>query len=135
MLQDRIKAEPKIDFIWNSVVLEVLGEQKVSGVKIEDVTTAKKKDISCAGVFIFAGFKPNTDFLKGFLKMDSQGFIVTGLDLESSSKGIFACGDCRQKALRQIVTACGDGASAAEAARNYVEQLKGTSYDRKTSSA
>ena len=124
----RLKADPKIDFIWNSRVLEILGEQKVTGVKLEDVTTGKGRDVSCEGVFIFAGLKPNTDFLKGLLNLDPQGFIVTEENLQTSRKGIFACGDCRLRRLRQIVTACSEGAEAAVASRNYVEELKGTAY-------
>ncbi len=128
VLQERLKADPKIDFIWNSQVLEILGEEKVSGVKLQERTTGRKKDISCEGVFIFVGLKPNTDFLGGLVKMDSQGFIVTDKDLQTSRPGIFACGDCRLRLLRQIVTACSEGAEAAVASRNYVEQLKGTAY-------
>ncbi|MBL7130647.1 MAG: thioredoxin-disulfide reductase [Candidatus Omnitrophica bacterium] len=128
VLRDRLKAEPKIDFIWNSKVLEIAGEEKVSGVKIEDINTGKKRDVPCEGVFIFAGLKPNTDFLKGAVNTDPQGFIVTGQNLETSRKGIFACGDCRLRPLRQIVTACSEGAEAAVASRNYVEELKGTAY-------
>lgn len=128
VLQVRLKADPKIDFIWNSQVLEILGEEKVAGVKLEDVTTAKRRDVSCEGVFIFVGLKPNTDFLKGLLNLDPQGFILTDENLQTSRKGIFACGDCRLRRLRQIVTACSEGAEAAVASRNYVEELKGTAY-------
>ncbi|MBL7084919.1 MAG: thioredoxin-disulfide reductase [Candidatus Omnitrophica bacterium] len=135
VLQDRLRAEPKIDFIWNSIILEVLGEEKVSGVKIEDLTTGKKREVSCEGVFIFAGLKPNTDFVKGLLASDSQGFIVTDENLQTSRKGIFACGDCRVRALPQVVIACSEGARAAMACRNYVEEVKGIAYNgkRKTS--
>ncbi len=124
-LQDRLKGNPKIDFIPNSQVLEILGEGKVAGVKIKETTTGKRSDISCLGVFIFESLKPNTDFVKGFLRLDAQGFIVTDRDFKTSQKGIFACGDCRARALRQVVTACSEGSGAAEAARNYVQQLKG----------
>lgn len=128
VLQDRLEADPKIDFIWNSKVSEILGEQMVKGVAIENVKTAKISEVPCKGVFLFVGLKPNTDFLKGIVRMDDQGFIVTGENLETSRKGIFACGDCRARSLRQIVTACSEGAEAAQAARDYVEKLKGTAY-------
>lgn len=128
VLQDRLKSDPKINFAWNSRVLEILGERIVKGVAIEDVKTGKKSEIPCKGVFIFAGLKPNTDFLQTFVKIDEQGFILTDEGLQTSRKGIFACGDCRARSLRQIVTACSEGAEAAQAARNYVEELKGTSY-------
>lgn len=132
LLQDRLKANPKIDFIWNSVVQEILGEEKVAGIKIEDVNTGKRRDVSCNGVFIFVGLKPNTDFVKGLVKLDSQGFVVTDKTLATSGKGIFACGDCRSQALQQVVSACGEGAQAAEVARHYVEELKGTAYPGRT---
>lgn len=128
VLQDRLKANSKIEFIWNSIVLEILGEEKVTGVKIEDITTAKRRNIACEGVFVCVGFKPNTDFLKGFIKMDIEGFIITGQNFETSRKGIFACGDCRVRTLRQVVTACSEGAEAQAVCRDYVEELKGTSY-------
>ena len=128
VLQDRLKSDPKINFAWNSRVLEILGERIVKGVAIEDVKTAKISEIPCKGVFIFAGLKPNTDFLQAFVEIDEQGFILTDKGLQTSRKGIFACGDCRGRPLRQIVTACSEGAEAAQAARNYVEELKGMSY-------
>jgi thioredoxin reductase (NADPH) len=127
VFHERIKNNSKIDFIWNSVVLEILGKKKVSGVKVKNVNTDKKSDVSCEGIFIFVGIKPNTDFLKTLVKMDVQGFIVTGKNLETSLRGIFACGDCRTKDLRQVVTACGEGAEAAWACRSYVERAKGNS--------
>jgi len=128
VFQERLKADPKINFIWNSVVLEILGEEKVSGLKLEDVRSGKKAEVSCDGVFIFVGLKPDTDFLKGLVETDSQGFIVTDENLATSRRGIFACGDCRLRPLRQVVSACSEGARALTACRNYVEQLKGTSY-------
>ncbi|MBN2097090.1 MAG: thioredoxin-disulfide reductase [Candidatus Omnitrophica bacterium] len=128
LLQQRLKANPKINILWNTVVLEILGAEKVTGVKIEDVATAKRSELSCAGVFIFAGFKPNTDFVKGLVNLDIQGFITTDANLQTSRPGIFACGDCRLRALAQIVTACGEGAQAAQAARQYVDQLTGRTY-------
>lgn len=128
VLQDRLRANPKIDFILNSQVLEIVGEEKVTGVVIKDVHTAKLRDIACQGVFIFAGLKPNTDFARGLVKTDKEGFILTNQDLQTSRRGIFACGDCRLRPLRQIITACGEGASAAVCAGNYVEKLKGTAY-------
>ena len=127
--EERLRENEKIEFVWNCRVVEILGEKKLSGLMVEDVRDGKKSRLRAEGLFIFVGFKPNTDFIKGLVKMDEQGFIVTDQNLETSQKGIFACGDCRAKLLRQVVTACGEGAQAAQAARNYVEELKGTSYD------
>jgi len=129
VLQDKIKANSKINLILSARVVEILEEEdNLRGVKIEDLRTAKHRNIFCEGLFIFVGFKPNTDFLKQLVKKDSQGFIITDQNLTTSRQGIFACGDCRLRALRQIVTACGEGAEAAIASRNYVEHLKGTAY-------
>ena len=124
VFQDRLKANPKIELIWNSQVLEILGEDKVTGVKIKNKIDAKEKEISCAGVFIFVGLRTDTDFVQDLVKKDAQGFVVTDNALKTSSSGIFACGDCRVRALQQIITACSEGAEAAVASRNYVEQLK-----------
>ena len=129
VLADRASANSKIDFLWNCRIVEILGEEKLSGVTLEDVRDGKKSRLHAEGLFIFVGFRPNTDFLKGFVKTDKQGFIITEESLQTSQEGFFACGDCRAKLLRQVVTACGEGAQAAQAARNYVEELKGTSYD------
>jgi len=129
IFQDKLKAEPRIDFIGNTVVLEILGEDRVCGLKVENISTARKSEISCKGVFIFAGLKPNTDFIKGLVKMDKDGFIVTDKNLRASRKGIFACGDCRAKELHQIVVACSEGAEAAQACRNYLKELNGVSRD------
>ena len=126
--QDRIKANPKVEFVWNSQVMEILGEERATGIKVEDVASGAKREIKADGIFIFAGLAPNTGFVKGFLKMDNQGFIVTNEHLETTKKGIFACGDCRLKSLYQVVTACGEGAEAAHLAYDYVEEIKGTSY-------
>jgi len=129
VLRDRASLNPKIDFLWNCRIVEILGEEKLNGVILEDVRDGKKSRLRAEGLFIFVGFKPNTDFIKGLVKLDGKGFIVTDQNLETSQRGIFACGDCRAKLLRQVVTACGEGAQTAQAARNYVEELKGTSYD------
>ena len=75
------------------------------------------------------GTVPNTQFLRGIVDMDERGYILTGDDMRTSVEGIFACGDCRKKLLRQVITACGEGATAAFAAQHYVERLKGTAYD------
>ena len=96
--------------------------------EIQDVKSEKETDISCDGVFIFVGYLPNTDFIKGSVKLDKEGYIVADDNMNTSAKGIFACGDCRQKLLRQVITACGDGATAAFSAQQYAEELKGIAY-------
>ncbi len=128
ILQERALANKKIKFIWNSTINEISGKDKVEALKIKDVKTGAEKDFPCSGVFIFVGYVPNTDFLKSVLKTGENGYVITDDDMKTSKEGIFACGDARKKLLRQIVTACGDGATAAFSARIYVEELKGTAY-------
>jgi len=128
ILQERALANKKIEFIWESTITEITGDNKVSGVKIENVRTKEKGEVPCDGVFIFVGYSPNTDFVKGVLKLDKGGYIAGDDNMKTSEKGIFACGDCRGKLLRQVVTACGDGAVAAFSAQQYVEELKGEAY-------
>ena len=128
VLQERALSHEKINFIWNSVVTKILGETTVEGIRINNLKTEEESDIPCRGVFIFVGINPNTRFLKATVEMDEEGYIITDENMKTSADGIYACGDCRQKLLRQIVTACGDGATAAFAAQQYVEELKGIAY-------
>ncbi|MCK4401533.1 thioredoxin-disulfide reductase [bacterium] len=128
ILQERIFSNKKTDIVWNSVVNEILGETKVQGVRVTDLKAKKETDISCDGVFIFVGLVPNTSFVKDIIKLDKDGYVIADSKMKTSRDGIFACGDCRQTILRQVVTACGDGAFAAFSAQQYVDELKGTAY-------
>ena len=129
ILRDRASKNEKIQFAWNAVVSEILGDQSVKGVRLRDVRDpGDVREIPADGVFIFIGLVPNTKFLEGIVDLDPQGYVVADSHMKTSSKGIFACGDCIQKLLRQVVTACGDGATAAVAAQQYVEDLKGIAY-------
>lgn len=128
VLQERLSADKKVEFIGDSVLTEILGEGKVSAVRLKNIKTEKENTLSCDGVFVFIGYSPNTDFVKGLLKLDEKGYIIADGDAKTEKGGIFACGDCRRKILRQIVTACGDGAVAAFSAQQYVEELKGVAY-------
>ena len=120
ILEEKARAIPKISFVLESVVEEIIGKEKVEAVKIRNVANNSMSNLSCQGVFVFVGIKPNTDFLKDILQLDKSGFIITDQDLNTSLKGIFACGDCRQKTLYQVITACGDGATAAALAHRYL---------------
>ena len=128
ILQERIFLNKKISIVWNSVVNEILGETNVQGVRVTDLKSKEETDISCDGVFIFVGLVPNTNFIKDIIKLDENGYVIADSRMRASRDGIFACGDCRQTILRQVVTACGDGAFAAFSAQQYVEDLKGTAY-------
>lgn len=129
VLRERAQANPKIDFAWNAVVEEIKGNDAVASVVIRDVQApAQKRELPVDGVFMLIGQEPNTDFLRGIVDMDKGGYILTDASMKTSAKGVFACGDCRSTPLRQVVTACGDGATAAVSAQHYVEDLKGENY-------
>ncbi|MGZ3580227.1 MAG: NAD(P)/FAD-dependent oxidoreductase [Syntrophales bacterium] len=128
-LEKRAFANNKIDFAWNSVVEEISGGNVVEKVKIRDVMSPDiGREIPVHGVFIFIGLTPKTEMVRGILDLDDAGYIVVDRDMQTSAKGIFAGGDCIRKLLRQVITACGDGATAAVSAQHYVEELKGESY-------
>jgi len=128
ILQERVSKDPKMEIIWNSVVEQIYGEEQVKGIKIKNLKTEKTSDLTCSGVFIFAGLKPNTEFVKNILELDKQEFIKTNEKLETNVKGIFACGDVRKNFLKQVVVACGEGALATHMAEDYVNKTKGIEY-------
>jgi len=119
--QERVFANPKIKLLWNSVVQGIKGDSVVQSVLVKNVKTGEIGELKTEGVFLFVGLSPRTQFLKGLMKLDEAGYIVTDENCESSVKGIFAAGDCRKKLLRQVTTAVGDGAAAAFAAEKYLE--------------
>jgi len=121
ILQERAFANKKIEFVWDAVISEISGDARVSAVKVKDVKTGAEKNLSCDGVFIFVGYAPNTAFLKDLLPLDESGYIIADENCLTSKVGIFACGDCRKKLLRQVVTAAGDGATAAFACQHFLE--------------
>lgn len=120
VLAEQLREIETCEIIFNTVAVSVEGRQRVRGLKIKNVVDGKIKDIDCEGVFIFVGFDPSTDLAKDFLKRDDKGFIIVDKRMQTSEKGIFACGDCVAKDLRQVVTACSDGAQAAYSATNYL---------------
>jgi thioredoxin reductase (NADPH) len=128
-LRNRAVSNPKIEFAWNSVVSEIAGDDSVKRVRIKDVKSGKIAEVPADGVFIFIGLTPNTDFLRDIVERDRGGYILADGEMKTSARGIFACGDCIKKLLRQVVTACGDGATAAFSAEHYIEELKGEAYD------
>jgi thioredoxin reductase (NADPH) len=119
--QEHSFANPKISFVWDSVVEEIAGEKVVGKVIIRNVKTNALSEIKTDGVFIYVGLIPNTAFTN--VKKDERGFIVVNDKMETSAKGIFAAGDCRVTPLRQIATAVGDGAIAAVSAEKYIEGI------------
>jgi len=128
ILQERVFANKKINLAWDSVVTKVLGKEKVEGILIQNKKTGEEKEVPCQGVFVFVGNVPNSKFLNELIKLDQKGYILTDDNMMTSQEGIYACGDVRKKILRQVVTACGEGATAAFAAQKYIEEIKGVSY-------
>ncbi|MBU4376321.1 MAG: thioredoxin-disulfide reductase [Candidatus Omnitrophica bacterium] len=128
ILQEALFKNKKINLSLNSVVTSIEGDKVVSGVKIKDVRDGKEKEIACQGAFIFIGVDPNSLLLKDKTKTDESGYILTDNNMQTSTEGIFACGDVRNRALQQIVVATGEGAQAAVSAQKYAETLKGTAY-------
>jgi thioredoxin reductase (NADPH) len=128
ILQERAKATPRLKLMLGYTVQNITGKDMVDGVTIESTVDHKVLSVPCNGVFIFVGLVPNTAFLKGFAETDENGYIITNDTMRTSVSGVFACGDVRKKILRQVVTAAGEGATAAFAAQEYIDEIKGTSY-------
>ncbi len=113
ILQEKAFAEPKIDFRWESVVERIEGEDSVQRIRLRQVKTGEESTLEVSGVFISIGFIPSTDYLKGILPLADDGSIITNNRMETKVAGIFAAGDIRQKTEWQVITAAGDGATAA----------------------
>ena len=123
ILQERAFANPKIRVIWDTVVEEIVGDAKVSKVMVRNVKSNTVSQLPADGVFIYIGYLPNTEFLKSTGLLNADGYIATDAAMATSIPGVFAAGDVREAALRQIVTAAGDGAVAAMSAYHYLESL------------
>ncbi len=120
ILQERAFANPKMEFIWNAVVTEVLGEESVTGLRLKNLVSGEESTLPVAAVFIFIGLTPNTGYLEGLLRMDEGGHIFVNEWMETEVAGVFAAGDVRVNSARQVVTAAGDGATAAIRADHYI---------------
>lgn len=124
ILQERALANPRINFVWNSVLVSINGKEKVQSVTVKNVITQQTSDINCEGVFIYIGRKTNTEFLQGIVPLDEKGAVVVNLRMETSIPGIFAAGEVRSQSCRQAIASAGDGACAAISADHYLQQLK-----------
>jgi len=113
ILQDRALAEPKIEFVWNSTVPRIVGDEGVTEVRVTNKLTGDESGLTVDGVFIFVGLLPNIDFLDGMIEADEKGFLLADQNMETNIPGIYAAGDVRSKILRQVATAVSDGATAA----------------------
>ena len=124
VLQDRAFANPKINFIWDTVVEAIQGEEAVSSVTLRNVKTNEVTEFEAEGVFVYVGLVPNSQVAEGLNITDEEGWVITDHAMATSIPGIFAVGDVRQKHLRQIVTATSDGAIAGHSAYQYIEEHK-----------
>ena len=120
ILQERAFANPKFEFVWNTVVTEILGEDQVTGARLRNLVTGEESVLPVTGVFIFIGHHPNAEYLRALVSMDEGGHIVVNEWMETEVPGLLAAGDARQNSARQVVTAAGDGATAAIAAERYI---------------
>ena len=128
ILQEKVFNNSKIEVIFDSVMDEIFGQTMVGGVKLRNLKTGESKDLEVNGVFVFIGYVPSLTFLGTILKKSDDDYIIVDREMITSREGIFACGDCCKKNLKQVVTACGDGATAAFSAQHYVERIKGEEY-------
>lgn len=122
--QKRLFANEKVELIWDSVVERILADGNVTGLRLRNKKTGEIRELPCQGVFIAIGSVPNTAFLEGQLPLDEEGYVMAGEDTATPLAGVFAAGDIRRKAFRQIVTAVSDGATAAKMAEESLMHLR-----------
>ncbi len=123
VVQERAFANPKIEFIWDSAVREIKGDESgVETIDLENLKTGEHSTIQAKGIFIYIGYDPNTEFIKELVTLNESNYIVAEEDMSTSTPGVFVAGDVRSKPLKQIATAVGDGAIAAITAEKYVEE-------------
>lgn len=122
ILQEKAMENEKIDFVWNSVVEEIKGDEMVEKAVVKNIKTGETQELDCHGVFFFVGRVPNTDFLKGTVELTENGYVKTNGEMETNQPGVYAVGDVRNKVVRQVITAAGDGATASVMAQGYIEE-------------
>jgi thioredoxin reductase (NADPH) len=121
VLQKKLEDQPHAKFLLNHAVVRINGNNLVESVTVRDNASAIEQDIKASAIFIYAGLVPNSGYFKDTIKLDKHGFILTNRDMETNLTGVFAAGDIRSKGLRQIVTACADGAEASMRAFYYIK--------------
>jgi thioredoxin reductase (NADPH) len=121
IMQDRARKNPKIFFVWDTAVEEILGKDKVEGVRLKNLKTGKVSDMKADGVFVAIGHVPNTGIFKGQIELDKAGYIITKGGSRTTVPGVFAAGDCQDHVYRQAVTAAGSGCMAAIDAERFLE--------------
>jgi thioredoxin reductase (NADPH) len=130
ILQDRARKNDKIDFIWDTVVEEIIGDadKGVTTARLRNVKTGAEEEMQVEGVFLAIGHVPNTKIFEGQLKLDEQGYIVTDSRMHTNIQGVFACGDCQDHIYRQAITAAGTGCVAAMEAEKFLAEIEGRAY-------
>jgi len=121
-LQEQVLKNKKISFVWNSVVQEILGKDRVEGVRLKNVKTGVGSQLACDAVFVAVGAKPKTDIFRGQLEMDEKGYIIAREQTKTSVEGVFVAGDAQDPRYRQAITAAGAGCKAALDAKKYLEE-------------
>jgi len=122
IMQDRAFANPKIEFLWNTVVDDLVGAEKLEGAVVRDTTTGTASTLAVTGLFVAIGHRPNTDLFAGLLDMDENGYLVTAPESSATNvDGVFACGDVQDHTYRQAITAAGSGCMAAIDAERWLE--------------
>jgi len=122
ILQDRAFKNPKISFVWDSMVEEIIGTDKVTGVRIRNRKTGEETALGTDGVFVAIGYEPNTSIFKGQLDLDERGYVITKDETQTGVPGVFAAGDVRDFKYRQAVTAAADGCKAAMDADRFLSE-------------
>ncbi|MDD4051163.1 MAG: FAD-dependent oxidoreductase, partial [candidate division Zixibacteria bacterium] len=125
VIQKRAFANPKMEFIWDTVVEKVNGDTKVRSLSLKNVKTGATSTLDVGAVFVFIGFHPNIAMLPKEIAVSDRGYLITDHRMETSIPGIFACGDVRDQLVRQITNAVGDGTTAAMAAVYRIEKIEG----------
>lgn len=120
ILQEHVFADKKINFIWNSIVVDVLGKDRVEGVKLKNVQTGQESTVATDAVFVAVGHKPNTDIFRGQIDMDQIGYIIPHDETKTSVDGVFFAGDDQDRRYKQAITAAGAGCKAALDAEKYL---------------
>lgn len=120
--QEKIFNHEKINIIWNSEIRNILGDKNVEGVKLQNLKTQEYSELKIDGIFVYIGSKPTAELFKGFVELDDYGYIKTDENMQTNIDGVFAAGDIRSKAIRQLTTAVGDATTAALMAEKYINK-------------
>ncbi len=123
VLQERAFAHPKLEFIWNTVVEEVLGDRLLEGLELRNVKTGQESNLKVDGLFVAVGLMPNSQCFRSIVEVDDVGYIIVDDSMSTSAPGVFAAGDIRRDSARQIAAAVGDGATAALSAFRYLQEI------------